>query len=82
MSNKEEFDLIDVREVSEYEKRNIGGINIPLSVINENIDKISKSRKVVIHCQGGGRSISAINKLMTEYGFENLWNLKGGINSF
>jgi adenylyltransferase/sulfurtransferase len=71
--------LIDVRERHEYELKNIGGKLISLATILENFDKIEKNKKVVIHCQSGARSRKAIALLQQEKGFENLWNLEGGI---
>lgn len=38
-----------------------------------------KDKPVVIHCRSGARSASVINALETQYGFTNLFNLKGGI---
>ena len=35
--------------------------------------------KVVIHCKTGGRSTKAIRQLQEEFGFNNIYNLKGGI---
>ena len=43
------------------------------------IDKLSKEKKVVLHCRSGGRSGQMIQVLEQRMGFENLYNLKGGI---
>ncbi|MFT5184034.1 MAG: molybdopterin/thiamine biosynthesis adenylyltransferase/rhodanese-related sulfurtransferase [Flavobacteriales bacterium] len=77
--SKESFQLIDVREPYEYEIANIKGDLMPLKTIEEFIGKISRDRKVVIHCRSGVRSAQAILALEEKYGFENLYNLKGGI---
>ena len=76
---KADFQLIDVRELHEYELKNIDGELIPLAQILEQSDKIDKTKKVVIHCKSGARSRKAIALLEKEKGFENLWNLEGGI---
>ena len=57
---------------------NIGAHLIPLGEILERSNEIDKNRKVVIHCRSGARSAKAIRQL-EEKGFENLYNLKGGI---
>ena len=75
----EKFQLIDVREPHEYEIVNIGAELIPLGTVSENADRISRDQKVVVHCKMGGRSAKAIRELEEKYGFENLYNLKGGI---
>lgn len=73
--------VIDVREPSEYNEVNIGGLLIPLKEVFERAPEIDKDKKVVIHCKSGGRSAKAIRKLEEAYGFENLYNLKGGIKA-
>jgi molybdopterin/thiamine biosynthesis adenylyltransferase/rhodanese-related sulfurtransferase len=78
----EKFQLIDVREPHEYAIANIGGELIPLSKVSEQAAAISKELKVVIHCKSGGRSAKAIRELEANFGFTNLYNLKGGILSF
>ncbi len=77
--NKETYQLIDVREPYEYEIANLEGDLMPLNAIEEFVGKISRDRKVVIHCRSGVRSAKAILTLEEKYGFENLYNLKGGI---
>ena len=79
-SEKVDFQLIDVRESSEYELFNINGILMPLSNIENYVDKINRAKKVVIHCQTGKRSLKAISLLQEKYGFGNLYNLEGGVN--
>lgn len=74
--------IIDVREPHEYDIANIGGELIPLSIIADNADQISRDKKVILHCKVGGRSAKAIKELEEKYGFTNLYNLKGGILSW
>jgi len=75
----EEVQLIDVREPYEYEIVNINAQLIPLSTLTNNIDKINRNKKVVLHCKSGSRSIQAIQLLEEDFGFANLYNLQGGI---
>ncbi len=75
----EDVQLIDVREPHEVEIAEIGGELIPLKQVTDNADKISRDKKVVVHCRSGKRSADAIKKLRDKYGFDNLYNLKGGI---
>lgn len=78
----EKYQLIDVREPYEYDIVNIGGELIPLATVSANPDRIEKDKKVVLHCKMGGRSAKAIRELEEKYGFENLYNLKGGILAY
>src|SRR3984885_882252 len=79
MDNKEDFQLIDVREDFEYEVSNLGGLNIPLGGILIEADKISKDKPVVVQCRSGKRSAAAIMQLEQQLGYTNLYNLQGGI---
>jgi rhodanese-related sulfurtransferase len=78
IDNKEDFQLIDVRETFEYEVSNLDGENIPLASVLLEKDRISRDKPVVIHCRSGKRSAQAI-KLLENEGYDNLSNLFGGI---
>ena len=79
IDNKEDFQLIDVRETFEYEMSNLNGLNIPLAGLLLEADQISKDKPVIMQCRSGARSAAAINQLEKQFGFTNLYNLKGGI---
>ena len=79
IDNKEDFQLIDVRETFEYEVSNLDGENIPLGGILIEADKVSKDKPVIVQCRSGKRSAAAVMQLEAQYGYENLYNLKGGI---
>jgi len=76
---KEDFQLIDVREEYEHDICEIGGELIPMGEVADNVEKISRDKKVVVHCRSGKRSASVIQMLEQAHGFKNLYNLKGGI---
>ena len=75
---KAEFQLIDVREEHELEICEIGGEHIPMGDVMDNLDRISSDKQVVIMCRSGARSGSICRALEAE-GFDNVYNLKGGI---
>ncbi len=79
MQNKEDFQLIDVREAHEVDICTLNGEFIPLGQIPANEDKIDRNRKVIIHCRSGARSGQAVQYLQSKLGLDNLYNLKGGI---
>lgn len=74
-----DFQLIDVRRPDEYEFANLGGELIVLDTVPEQVDKFSQDKQVVVHCRSGKRSGDAIAYLEQNHGFDNLYNLKGGI---
>ena len=82
IDEKKDFQLIDVREEYEFDEANINGELIPMGVVMDNIDKISKDKQVVVHCRSGKRSATVINALEAQHGFTNLYNLKGGIIAY
>ena len=75
--------VIDVREPFEYNISNIDGWLIPLNEIKERVDEIEehKNDEVIVMCRTGGRSAEAV-KILESQGFENVKNLKGGINEW
>ena len=75
----EDLQIIDVREPYEYEICNIGAELIPLATVIENAGRIDRKKKVVVQCKTGNRSGKAIRELEDRFGFDNLYNLKGGI---
>jgi rhodanese-related sulfurtransferase len=79
MDKGEDFQLIDVREDFEYEMSNLGGVLIPLGGILIEAEQIAKDKPVIIQCRSGKRSAAAIAQLEQQFGFTNLYNLKGGM---
>lgn len=74
-----DFQLIDVREPHEFDICNIEGELIPQAEIPGSVDRISKDKKVIIHCRSGARSGNMVQWLEKNHGYTNLYNLKGGI---
>ena len=75
--------LIDVRQPDEYAFAKIEGAKlIPLGEIIARMDELDPNRETVIHCKMGGRSAKAIRELEEKFGFDNLYNLKGGITAW
>jgi molybdopterin/thiamine biosynthesis adenylyltransferase/rhodanese-related sulfurtransferase len=78
---EENFQLIDVREKSEYDLRNIGGDLIPLNTLTENLKKLNPEKEIIVHCASGARSKKAV-QLLREKGFKKVFNLKNGLLDF
>ena len=82
---KERLVLLDVREPHEYEIASIDGARlIPLAELpprlNE-IDEGGRDQLVVVHCHSGVRSAQAV-RLLQAAGFQNAYNLAGGIDAW
>ncbi|EOZ93657.1 Zn-dependent hydroxyacylglutathione hydrolase [Indibacter alkaliphilus LW1] len=74
----EDVQLIDVRGKSEFKNGHIDGAeNLFVGKLNQNLDKISKEKEVIIHCQSGARAAIAYSLLVAN-GFDNIVNYSGG----
>ncbi|MFM2206723.1 MAG: hypothetical protein RL213_698 [Bacteroidota bacterium] len=82
IDNKEDFQLIDVREELEYDICNLNGELIPMGSIMDQVERISKDKPVIFHCKAGARSAAVVNELERRFGYTNLYNLKGGIGAY
>jgi len=79
MDDGADFQLIDVREPYEAEIAEIGAELIPMGTVPANVDKFSKEKQVIVHCRSGKRSGDVILWLEGNHGFDNLYNLAGGV---
>ena len=76
-----DFVLIDVREPHEVEICAIGGTVIPLGELEGRLSELDAGAHIVVHCHTGGRSAHAV-RAMRGAGFENTWNLQGGMRAW
>ena len=73
--------LLDVRDESEYDISNIGGRLIPLPELSKRISELDVHQKIVTICKMGPRGAKAV-QLLHDAGFEQVWNLTGGIHAW
>lgn len=76
--------IVDVRDPHEYIKGHIeNSINIPLSKFSQQVDSLNKHKEqnVIVVCQTGTRSAPAC-KTLTKSGFEHVFNITGGMQSW
>lgn len=84
MQEDPEIVLIDCREPDEYQLAHIeGSLLIPLSEIQQNVDKLTalKEKSIIVHCHHGGRSMRMVLWLRKN-GFLNCINMAGGIDAW
>ena len=82
IEDQADFQLIDVREQYEFDEANLNGELIPMGEVIDRVEEISKGKQVIVHCRSGKRSATVINALENQFGFKNLYNLKGGILAY
>jgi adenylyltransferase/sulfurtransferase len=82
--SKEELDklvdicLVDVRTTEEHNEFNIGGVNIPLDVMEARWTEIDR-KAIVVYCASGKRSALAAKWLTEKMPEAAVYSLKGGI---
>lgn len=81
LKNGDDIQLVDVRNKEEHDRENIGGTLMPLPDIDKQIQYLNHNKKIVLYCETGKRSRMAANKLIREYQFSDVYNLKGGIKA-
>ncbi|MBD1391609.1 rhodanese-like domain-containing protein [Mucilaginibacter glaciei] len=82
MGNGEIFNLLDVREVIEYHTFNIGGQNIPVAKLADNLTTLRYNKKdeIIVICSAGIRSEAAVN-ILSQNGYNHVLNLTGGLKA-
>ncbi|TXD52612.1 MULTISPECIES: molybdopterin-synthase adenylyltransferase MoeB [unclassified Polaribacter] len=78
LTNKENYNLLDVREAEERDQFHIGGQHIPLAEVSLRIREVYINKVLVVYCKSGARSTQAIDILIQNNFAARLLNLKGG----
>ena len=76
------YQILDVRTLEEFEAFNIGGLHIPLDQLQDRVTEIPSGKPWVVCCQSGIRSTKAIQTVLEYRKDLQLINLKGGLSSF
>ncbi|WP_228444836.1 rhodanese-like domain-containing protein [Chryseobacterium echinoideorum] len=80
--NREDVQVIDVRNNAEYETNHIENAeNVFVGILEDNLDKISCDKQIVIHCQSGDRATIAYS-VLKKNSFENVKNFSGGMKEW
>lgn len=75
------FILLDVRTPAEYDESHIEGsilINYQSSDFNDKVQELDKNKTYLVYCRSGMRSAASVD-IMMKTGFENVYNIVGGI---
>ncbi|MDX5437247.1 MAG: molybdopterin-synthase adenylyltransferase MoeB [Pontibacter sp.] len=81
LEETEDVYLVDVREPYEFESFNIGGENIPLSTLQDQMQALPVDKKIVFCCQSGLRSMFAASLFVANSINRSIFNLKGGLQA-
>lgn len=74
--------ILDVRLLEEIHKdgKIANSVLIPLQVLGQNLNRLDKSKEIIVYCHTGNRSTVA-TKLLRKNGFDAI-NMKGGIEAW
>lgn len=81
LSNRSNALFLDVRDDGDFRAGHIpDAVHIPLKHLAERVGELDKykSRPVIAYCRSGNRS-TAVGGILKKRGFENLYNLRGGV---
>ncbi len=83
--NSNEYIVLDVRTPKEYNDQRIEDnatlVNFYDSDFKEQLNKLPKDKKYLLYCRSGNRSSKTV-PIMEELGFENFYELQGGIKNW
>ncbi len=80
--NNSNVQIVDVRGISEYNAGHIDGAdNVFIGTLPDNLEKISKEKELVVHCQSGTRSTVACS-ILRKNGFTRVKDFSGGMKEW
>jgi hydroxyacylglutathione hydrolase len=82
VTGSNEFVLLDVRALNEFEDGHIeGAINIPVADLREKHKDLNKEDAFILICSSGNRSSLGVS-ILGQHGFKNLFNVAGGMTGY
>ena len=81
LNTTSDINILDVRKVSEYKSEHVvNAENLPLDILNANLDKIDTNKTYYVHCAGGYRSV-IFESIAKANGIHNLIDVSGGFGT-
>jgi len=82
IENNEDFLILDVRTLEEYDEGHIlGVVLIPVDELEDTLNKLTKDKPIIVYCKAGIRSNIAANILINN-GFTHVYDMSGGITEW
>lgn len=78
----ESIEIIDIRELYEYEACNIGSRHIPMAEVMDHVEELSNANKLAIMCRTGKRAEAVANLLECETPLEEVLIIEGGLTGW
>lgn len=71
--------LVDVRTEAEFAAGALeGAVNLPLNTLRSRLGELDPNRPVYVYCGVGQRGYNAA-RILSQHGFDEVWNLYGGV---
>ena len=72
--------VLDVRTPMENAHERIkDSVLIPLNELDSRAQEVPRDRPILVYCRSGSRSMTA-SRILANHGFQEIYNLPGGIN--
>ena len=81
IKNKENINIIDIRENYEWENGKICELNIPMGEFIERIEEIKNNKENILYCKSGKRSTSLAFIIKQKFNLE-ISYLEGGYENY
>lgn len=81
LDNRESIQILDVRELDEYQFCHLDGLHIPLGDLPHRLNELNKNQPFAVLCHSGVRSLRA-TFLLQNSGFKDVYNITGGISAW
>jgi len=82
LKEKNDFQLVDVREHYEYNICKLRSIHIPMAEIVSRMNEIDSGKRICVLCKTGKRAEAVANLLETDYDFKDVLVVEGGIIAY
>lgn len=79
---KSNFQIIDVREPYEINLNSLKSLNIPMAEVIDRVSEIDNEMVICIVCKTGKRASAVANLLETEFNFNGILVLEGGLSEY
>ena len=79
IKNNDKLVVLDIREAYEREICKIDSIHIPMGSLSIRVSELPEDKMIVVLCKSGRRAAAVANLLLTEYSFNDVKILDGGI---
>ena len=82
LAAKNNVQIVDLRGAAEFKQGHLKGADhVFVGTLPSHLDKVSKDKQVIIHCQGGDRA-SIGYSLLAKAGYKNILNYSGSYNDW